>query len=73
MLNSARNADRDVEFGRHDFASLTDLPIVRRIAGIDRGAGRTNRGAKLIGHWLYILGEVLAALHRPAAGNYDLG
>src|SRR5215204_1282456 len=38
VLDGAGNADRDVELGRHHFAGLADLPVVRRIAGVDRGA-----------------------------------
>src|SRR6185436_972103 len=36
MLNRARDADRDVEFRRHDLAGLADLVVVRHEARIDR-------------------------------------
>src|SRR5580692_12325810 len=73
MLNGTRYADGDIKVRRHHFAGLANLPIVRRVAGIDRGARGADRGAELIRHRLYIFGEVVAALHRPAAGNDDLG
>ena len=38
MLDGTGNADRDIEVWRHHFAGLADLPIVRRITGVDRGA-----------------------------------
>src|SRR5580698_1478221 len=65
MLDGAGNADRDIEVGRHDFAGLTDLPVVRRVTRIDRSARRADRGAELVRHRLYIFGEVLAVLHGP--------
>src|SRR6187401_633023 len=72
MLDRARDADRDVELRRHHLAGLPHLPVVRRIAGIDRCARRADRGAELVRHRLDVLGEILAALHRAAAGNDDL-
>src|SRR5580658_4525401 len=36
MLNGAGNTDGDVKVGRHHFSGLADLPVVRRIAGVDR-------------------------------------
>src|SRR3954447_21776601 len=73
MLNRTGNSDRDIEFRRHHLAGLADLPVVRRIAGVDRGARGANRGAELVRHRLDILGEVFAALHRAAARDDDLG
>src|SRR5580698_10918469 len=52
MLDRAGDADRDIQFRRHHLAGLADLPIVRRIAGIDRGARGTDGGAKLVGERL---------------------
>src|SRR5580704_4723925 len=46
MLNGARNADGDIKVRRHHLAGLADLPVVRRVAGIDRGARGADRGAK---------------------------
>src|SRR4051794_22930469 len=37
VLDGARDADRDVEVGGHDLAGLADLPVVGRVAGVDRG------------------------------------
>src|SRR5579863_8391537 len=59
MLDSAGNADRDIEVGRHHFSGLPDLPVVRRIAGIDRRARGADRGAELVRDRLYIFGEVV--------------
>src|ERR1700687_5242876 len=72
MLDRAGNADRDIEFRPHHLAGLPDLPVVRRIAGIDRGARRTDAGAELVGERLDIFGDIVAALHSAAAGNDDL-
>src|SRR5664280_1811880 len=43
VLDGTADAGRDVELRRHDLASLSDLPIVRRVAGIDSGAARAER------------------------------
>src|SRR5277367_6159819 len=42
MLDSAGNADGDIKLGRHHLAGLADLPVVRRVASIDRGARGTD-------------------------------
>src|SRR5215217_5083696 len=42
MLDRTGNADRDVELRSHHLARLPDLPVVRRIAGIDGSAARTD-------------------------------
>src|SRR5882672_1427322 len=47
MLDRTRNADRDVELGRHHLAGLAHLPVVRRVAGVDGGARGADRGAEL--------------------------
>src|SRR6202045_2827551 len=73
MLDRAGNADRDIELRRHHLAGLADLPVVRRIAGIDRGARGADAGAQLVGQRLDIFDEILAALHGAAAGDDDLG
>ena len=67
MLDGAGDADRDVEVGRDDLAGLADLPVVRRVAGIDRGARGADRGAELVGDRLDVFGEILArsACARP--------
>src|SRR5262245_43290321 len=69
VLDGARDADRDVELRRHHFSGLADLPVVGRIAGIDRGARGTDRRAQLIGHRLDVFCEIFPALHGAAAGN----
>src|SRR5258708_718294 len=72
MLDRAGDADSDIKFRCHNLAGLADLPVVRRIAGIDRGTRRTDAGAELVGEWLDIFGKILAALHGAAAGDDDL-
>src|SRR3984885_7163746 len=72
VLDRAGNADRDIELRRHHLAGLADLPVVRRIAGVNRGARGADAGAELVGERLDIFGEILAALHGAAAGNDDL-
>src|SRR5271156_5415910 len=62
----------EIEIRRHNLAGLADLPVVGRIAGVYRGARRADCRAELVGNRLYIFGEIVAALHRPAAGNNDL-
>src|SRR3546814_1428729 len=49
VLDRARDADRDIDFGRDDLARLPDLIIVGDIARIDRRAGCAHRGAELVG------------------------
>src|SRR5499426_1198068 len=73
VLDGAGNADRDVELRRHHFAGLAHLPVVRRIAGIDRRPRGPHCGAELVGHRLDIFGKILPALHGAAAGNDHLG
>src|SRR5262245_56400927 len=45
MLDGAGNADGDIELGRHHLPGLTDLVVVRHVAGIDGGPARADRGA----------------------------
>src|SRR5215472_534032 len=71
MLDGTGDADRDIELGRHDLAGLAHLPIVGRIAGIDRRAGGADRRAELVGNRLDVFGEILAALHGAAARDHD--
>src|SRR6516164_4630084 len=73
MLNCAGDADRDIKFRRHHLAGLPDLPVVRRISRIHRGARGADAGTELVGERLDIFGEILAALHRSPPGNDDLG
>src|SRR5450631_3665596 len=44
MLDRAADSGRDVKLRRDDLAGLPDLPVVRRVAGIDGGAARAERG-----------------------------
>src|SRR5882672_8250712 len=72
MLDRAGDADRDIQLGRHHLAGLADLPVVRRISRIDRGARGADAGAELVGERLDIFGKILAALHGAATGDDDL-
>src|SRR5947209_520600 len=56
MLDRARNADRDIKLRRHHLAGLADLPVVRRISGIHRGARGADAGPKLVRPWLDVFG-----------------
>ena len=49
MLDGAGYAAGDVEVRRDDLAGLADLPVVRRIAGIDGGAAGAHGRAELVG------------------------
>jgi curli biogenesis system outer membrane secretion channel CsgG len=49
VLDRARDADRDVDFGGDDLAGLADLIVVGDIARIDRGARCADGGAQLVG------------------------
>src|SRR3984885_3567953 len=73
MLDRAGNADRDIKFGRYHLAGLADLPVVRRVAGVDRGTRGADGCSQFIGERLDIFGEILTALHGAAAGHDDLG
>src|SRR5215470_4023347 len=73
MLNCAGDADRDIKFRSDHLAGLPDLPVVRRISRIHRGARGADAGTELVGKRLDIFGEILAALHRSSPGNDDLG
>src|SRR3979490_3444706 len=72
MLDRAEKAYGDIKFGRDHLAGLADLPVVRRVAGIDRGARGADTGTELVGERLDIFGKILAALHGAAAGDDDL-
>ena len=48
MLDRARDADCDIDFGGDDLARLADLIVVRGIARIDRGAACTDARAQLV-------------------------
>jgi hypothetical protein len=64
MLDGAGDPGGDVEFGRDHLAGLADLPVVRRVAGIDRGA-------ELVGNRLDDLLEVFRRAERaPARDDY---
>jgi hypothetical protein len=58
MLNGARDADRDIERGRHGLAGLADLHTVGETPFIDDGSARADRCANHIGD-LFEVNEVL--------------
>src|SRR5260370_753772 len=67
MLDRAGDADGDIELRRHHLAGLADLPVVRRIAGIDRRARRADAGAEFVGERLHVFWKNLPALPRRGA------
>ena len=58
--------------GRDDLAGLSDLHLVRRVAGIHRGARGADRGAELVGEAVEDL-EAIRAAERAAAGDHARG
>ena len=72
MLNSAGDAERDVQLRRDDFARLTDLQRVVRIAGVDSRTRRTNGGTEDVSERVERLLERLRILERAAA-RHDAG
>src|SRR5215212_5800064 len=73
MLDRARDADGDVEVRRHHLAGLPDLPVVRRVAGIDGGPGRPHGGPELVGDRLDVFGEIFGRAERATARDDDPG
>ena len=73
MLDGAGDADRDVELRRDDLAGLADLPVVRRVAGVDGGTRCADGGAELVGDRQDDFLELLGRAERAAAGDDDLG
>ena len=71
MLDRARDADGDVKFGCHDLAGLADLPVVRSITRIHRGARGTHRGTELVGDRLDVFREIFLVRHGAAARDDD--
>ena len=49
MLDRARDADRDVDFGGDDFAGLADLIVVGDKACVDRCTRCANACAEFVG------------------------
>ena len=72
MLDGTGDADGDVEVGGHDLAGLADLPVVGRVAGIDRRAGRPDGGTDTVGELLDDL-EVLGRADPTTTRDDDPG
>ncbi len=72
VLDGAGDADGDVELRRDDLAGLPDLPVVGRIARVDRGARRAQARAQALGQGLEHL-EVLRRAHPASARDDHLG
>ena len=72
MLDRTRDADRDVELGRHDLAGLADLVVVGREPRVDGGARRADRCPEHVGETVEQL-EVLAGAQAAAARDDDAG
>ena len=75
MLDRATDTNRDIEVRSDDLASLTDLHVVRTIAGINSSTGRANgtvlaaqSGGKIIQET-----EVLATLETTTTADDKLG
>ena len=66
MLNRAADARCDVELRRNDFASLTDLQIVRRVARIHRCAACAQRSAEFVSQWRHDFLELLSRAQSAA-------
>ena len=73
VLDRAADAGGDVELRRDDLAGLADLPVVRRVAGVDGGAAGAERRAELVGERRQHLVELVARAQRAPAGDDDLG
>ena len=65
VLDRAGNSDRDVQLRRDDLAGLPHLQVVRRIAGIDRGARGADCRTELVGQPVDDLEILGAASARP--------
>src|SRR5690606_17559331 len=65
--------DHVYDFRRDNLAGLANLPVVRRIAGIDGGTAGADRGAELVGDRKDDLLELLGRTERAATGNHDPG
>ena len=73
VLDRARNADRDIDFGGDDLAGLADLIVVGRIAGVDRGAAGADARLELVGERIEQRMELLRRAEGAAARDDDLG
>src|SRR5215470_14774289 len=71
MLDRAGNPNRDVKFRCHNLPGLAHLPVVRRIAGINRRARGADGGPKLISDRLNVFSEVFPTLHGAPPRNDD--
>ncbi len=72
MLDGTGDTHGDVQFRRHDLASLADLHVVGHKAGINGSARRTDGRAQLVRHF-FQHGEVLAVLHAATTRDDNLG
>src|SRR3546814_4152538 len=69
VLDRAADADGHVQVGGDDLAGLVDLQFFGHVAGVDRGTGRADGGAALVGEVEDVL-EVLLRTDAAAAGNH---
>ncbi|KAG1243656.1 hypothetical protein G6F65_022269 [Rhizopus arrhizus] len=69
MLDGTRDTHCHVELRRNDLARLANLPVVRRVAGVDRGTRSAQCGAQLVGQRIQDL-EVLGAAQTAAARHH---
>ncbi len=73
MLDRTGDAAGDVEIGCDHLAGLADLPVVRGVAGIDRGARCADGSAELVGNRQDDFLELFRRAERAAARDDDLG
>src|SRR3954467_2064349 len=68
VLDSPRNSDSDIQFGRDDFSGLSALELIGHEAGIHSGPRRADGGPEFISNRFDKL-EVFAVLHPAPAGD----
>ena len=72
MLDRTRYTDRDIKIGRNHLAGLPNLPVIRRIAGIDGRARCADSGAQRVSQCFYH-GKVFLATNAAPAGHHHSG
>jgi electron transfer flavoprotein alpha subunit len=73
VLDCAADATGDVQLRRDDLAGLADLPVVRGVARIDRGAARTERSAEKFNEVMTPLADKLGAALGASRAAVDAG
>ena len=73
MLNGTADAAGHIQLGRHDLASLANLPVVGRVTRIHRRAGCPHGGTEFVGQGCHDFGEFFAGAQSTTAADDDLG